>query len=179
MPCGINISYIISKRCKMSTQSLPAPSLRTGHGLPAVRWVRRVVNYLIYRALWLIMPAISGSEPSFLPGLREAPGASARNAPCLDCVSPKAGAIDCRWTDPRTLLAKLSSFTARICMSTIAIWPPAAGTARRGCAGCWRRREPYRWISFCWPATPSRIISWAPPYSIAPDSCSPRRDCRS
>ena len=58
----------------MSTQSLPAPSLRTGHGLPAVRWVSRVVNYLIYQALWLIMPAIFGSERSFLPVLRETPG---------------------------------------------------------------------------------------------------------
>ena len=65
--CVINIYDIISKRCKMSTQNLPAPSLRTGHGLPAVRLVRRVVNYLIYQALWLIMPAISGCEPSFLP----------------------------------------------------------------------------------------------------------------
>src|ERR1700739_3152000 len=61
-----------SKRCKMSTQSLPAPSLRTGHGLPAVRWVSRVVNYLIYQALWVILPAISGSKPSFLPALRDA-----------------------------------------------------------------------------------------------------------
>jgi len=64
----------------MSTQSLPAPSLRTGHGLPAVRWVSRVVNYLIYQALWLILPAISGSKPSFLPALREGPGASALNS---------------------------------------------------------------------------------------------------
>jgi hypothetical protein len=36
--------------------------------------VRRVVNYLIYQAFWLIMPAISGSELSFLPALRERPG---------------------------------------------------------------------------------------------------------
>jgi hypothetical protein len=75
--CFIHISHVIGKRCKMSTQSLPAPSLRTGRSLPAVRLVRRVVNYLIYKALWLIMPAIFGSEPSFLPALREAPGASA------------------------------------------------------------------------------------------------------
>jgi Intracellular septation protein A len=78
--CVINISYVISKRCKMSTQSLPAPSLRTDHSLPAVRWVSRVVNYLIYEALWLILPAISGSKPSFLPALREGPGASALNS---------------------------------------------------------------------------------------------------
>src|SRR5437879_845784 len=106
--CFINIYHIISKRCKMSTRSLPAPSLRTGHSLPAVGLLRLLVNYLIYQALWLIMPTISGSEPSFLPALREAPGSSALDAPCLDCASPKAGAIDCRWTDRRTLLAKLS-----------------------------------------------------------------------
>jgi hypothetical protein len=118
----------------MSTQSLPAPSLRTGISLPAARLVRWVVNYMIYKAVWLIMPAIFGAEPSFLPALRETPRPSALNAPCLDCASPKAGAIDCRWTDPRTLLAKLSSSTARICMSTrIAIWPPVAGTARWIC----------------------------------------------
>ena len=35
----------------MSTQSLPARSLRTGHSLLAVRLVRRVVNYLIYEAV--------------------------------------------------------------------------------------------------------------------------------
>ena len=158
--CVINIYDIISKRCKMSTQSLPARSPQDRPQPPCCPIGASVVNYLIYRALWLILPAISGSKPSFLPALREVPGASARNAPCLDCASPKAGAIDCRWTDPRTLLAKLSSFTARICMSTrIAIWPPAAGTARRGCAGCWRPREPCRWTSFCWPATPSRVIS--------------------
>ena len=158
--CGINIYDVISKRCEMSTQSLRAPSLRTGHSLPATRWVRRMVNYLIYQALWLIMPAISRAEPSFLPALREARRASALNAPWLDCVSPEAGVIDWRWTGPRTLLVKLSSLTARICMSTrTAIWPPVAGTARPGCAGCWRPREHYRWISFCWPATPSRIIS--------------------
>src|ERR1700730_11382358 len=108
----------------MSIQSLPAPSLRTVHCLPAARLLRRLVNYLIYQALWLIMPAIFGAEPHFLPALREARGASALNAPRLDCVSPRAGAIDWRWIDPPTRLAKLSSFTARICISTrIAIWP--------------------------------------------------------
>src|SRR6266446_980276 len=91
----------------MSTQSLPAPSLRPGISLPAARLVRWVVNYMIYKAVWLIMPAIFGAEPSFLPALRETPRPSALNVPCLDCASPKAGAIDCRWTDPRTLLAKL------------------------------------------------------------------------
>src|SRR6266446_8761822 len=55
----------------MSTQSLPAPSLRTGLSLPAARLVRWVVNYMIYKAVWLIMSAIFGAEPSFLPTLRE------------------------------------------------------------------------------------------------------------
>jgi hypothetical protein len=39
-----------------------------------------VVNYLIYQALWLILQAISGSKPSFLPALREGPGAPALNS---------------------------------------------------------------------------------------------------
>jgi hypothetical protein len=80
LKCAISIYHAISKWCKMSTQSLPAPSLRTGDVLPAVRRMSRVVNYLIYQTLWLILPAISGSKPSFLPALREEPGASALNS---------------------------------------------------------------------------------------------------
>src|SRR5262249_18596886 len=138
------ISDIVSERRKMSTQNLPAPSLSTGCDFPAVRLVRRVVNYLIYRALWLILPAISGAEPNFLPALKEVEGMSTRNARWLDCVPRRAGGIDRRWMS--------FWFTARICMSMrIAIWPPTAGTARQGYAGCWRPREHERWISFCWP----------------------------
>src|SRR5205823_7213018 len=53
---------------------------------PAVRLLRRVVNYLIYQALWLIMPAIFGSEQSFLPVPREAPGVFALEAACFGCA---------------------------------------------------------------------------------------------
>src|SRR5712691_8524749 len=59
---------------KMLTQSLPAASLRTGNLLPADRVLVWVSNYLICMALWLIGPAISGLESSFLPALREGPG---------------------------------------------------------------------------------------------------------
>ncbi len=58
----------------MSTKSLPAISLRTGNRLPAAQVSLWVVNYMIYMVLWLIGPAISGREWSFLPALREAPG---------------------------------------------------------------------------------------------------------
>jgi hypothetical protein len=57
----------------MLTQSLPVASLRTTDRLPAARVLRRVYNYLIYMALWLIGPARSDFESSFLPALREAP----------------------------------------------------------------------------------------------------------
>ena len=62
----------ISERREMLTQSLPAASLRTGNRLPAARVLFRVSNYLICMASWLIGPAISGLESSFLPALREA-----------------------------------------------------------------------------------------------------------
>ena len=57
----------------MLTQSLPAASLRTGNRLPAAQVLLRVSNYLIYMVLWLIVPASSDLESSFLPALREAP----------------------------------------------------------------------------------------------------------
>src|ERR1700730_1660634 len=63
----------------MSTESLPATSLRTGNRLPATRVLLRGVNYLIYMVLWVIGAAISGLESSFLPALREAPGGRRRS----------------------------------------------------------------------------------------------------
>src|SRR3984893_18703458 len=67
----------------MSTQSLPAVSLRIDNRLPDAQVLLRGVNYLIRMALWLIKPAISGLESSFLPALREAgrqPALSTRRA---------------------------------------------------------------------------------------------------
>src|ERR1700730_2963787 len=70
--CFYNI-HLISERYEMLIQSLPAASLRTGNRLPAARVLLRVSNYLICMVLWLIGPARSGLESSFLPALREAP----------------------------------------------------------------------------------------------------------
>jgi hypothetical protein len=76
------IPHVISKRRHMSTQIplLPpsGPATASLHGLG-----RRVVNHLICKILWLMMPVISESELSFLPALREDPGTSALNAPSL------------------------------------------------------------------------------------------------
>src|SRR5437868_5908534 len=57
----------------MSTQSLPAPSLRIGHRLPAARVLLRRVNRLIRMVSWPIGPAISGRGSVFLPALRKTP----------------------------------------------------------------------------------------------------------
>src|SRR5271157_1712054 len=55
------------ERCVMTTQSLPAASLRTANCLPAARVLLRVATYLIYKALWSIKRAIPGVESFFLP----------------------------------------------------------------------------------------------------------------
>src|SRR5271166_4084916 len=55
------------ERCVMTTQSLPAASLRTANCLPAARVLLRVATYLIYKALWSIKRAILGVESFFLP----------------------------------------------------------------------------------------------------------------
>src|SRR5262244_4139408 len=55
----------------MSTQSLPAASLRAGERVPAGRVPLRVPNHLIWRSLSLICWSICGIASSFLPVLRE------------------------------------------------------------------------------------------------------------
>src|SRR5262245_18669787 len=55
----------------MSTQVLPAASLRSGHRLPAARLRFRESNCLMRWALWSIARAIFGVEPNFLPALRD------------------------------------------------------------------------------------------------------------
>ena len=62
----------------MSTQSLPAASLRTGNRLPAGRVFLWVFKHLILRALSSICSAICGAQSIFLPALREAPGSGRR-----------------------------------------------------------------------------------------------------
>src|ERR1700730_2125156 len=64
----------------MSTQCLPAPSLRTARRLPAARMLIRAGNPLLSRVLWAIWRAISVVESIFLPALREVPGGSSRSA---------------------------------------------------------------------------------------------------
>src|SRR5467141_1498202 len=55
----------------MSTQILPAASLRSARCLPAARTLFRVPNYLSYMALWSIGRAIFGVAWNFLPALSE------------------------------------------------------------------------------------------------------------
>ena len=49
----------------MSTQGLPAASLRTGNRLPAARVLLRVSNYLIYMVLWLISRRVPAAKRIF------------------------------------------------------------------------------------------------------------------
>src|ERR1700730_8994265 len=63
---------------EMSTQSLPAASLRTGNRLPAGRVFLWVFKHLICRALSSICWPICGAVSSFLPALREARGSGRR-----------------------------------------------------------------------------------------------------
>src|SRR5258707_2738449 len=62
----------------MSTQSVPAASLRTGNRLPAGRVFLWVFKHLIYRALSSIGWSIRGAQSIFVPALREAPGGGGR-----------------------------------------------------------------------------------------------------
>src|SRR6266850_5421739 len=55
----------------MSTQSLPAASLRTGNLFPAGRVLLWVSKHLIWRVLSSICSSICGAGSSFLPALRE------------------------------------------------------------------------------------------------------------
>src|SRR5216684_635541 len=104
----LTTSHPISERREMSTQSLPAVSLRTGNRLPAARVLLWVSNYLIFLVLSLIKPAISDLESSFLPALRETaenrfgrhpgrdrrPGALSAGCLALDrCLDAVAGQI--------------------------------------------------------------------------------------
>src|SRR6266436_9428302 len=57
----------------MSTQSLPAASLRTGERLPARRVLISVSKYLIWRFLSSICWSICAAASIFLPAIREAP----------------------------------------------------------------------------------------------------------
>src|ERR1700736_1527231 len=62
----------------MSTQSLPAASLRTGNRLPAGRARYWMPKYLIWTALSSICSSIRRDKSISLPALREAPGSHRR-----------------------------------------------------------------------------------------------------
>ena len=65
--CCFNNYHPISEPYEMSTQGLPAASLRTAKRLPAAQGLAQLTNYLIYMTLWSIRMAISGIESSFSP----------------------------------------------------------------------------------------------------------------
>src|SRR6266436_926919 len=65
--CVFDNHHVIGKRREMSTQSLPAASLRTGDRLPARRVFHRVSMYLIWMALSSIYWSIRGAVSIFLP----------------------------------------------------------------------------------------------------------------
>src|SRR5215470_7931614 len=87
------------RACEMTTQSLPAASLRAANRLPAARVLILVSNYLICWALLPIRRVISGAETSLLPDLREAGGA---HHPCPRRI------YGGRYVRPRSAAARLA-----------------------------------------------------------------------
>src|SRR5258708_3415438 len=84
----------------MSTQILPAASLRRANRLPAARtlsWRLTMANYSVCMALWSIGRAILRAASNFLPALREGqaepgcPGRPALTSAALPCRVPAPG----------------------------------------------------------------------------------------
>src|ERR1700730_8987916 len=78
LECVFDNNHCIGERREMSTQSLPAASLRTGNRLPAAslrtgnrlpagRVLLRVSKYLVWMALSSIYSSIRGAVSIFLP----------------------------------------------------------------------------------------------------------------
>src|SRR6266478_6768442 len=76
--CCLDNYHFLGERREMSTQSLPAASLRTGNLLPAGRMLLWVPKYLIWTALSSICSLIRRDKSISLPALREAPGSNRR-----------------------------------------------------------------------------------------------------
>src|SRR6266404_7823004 len=74
--CVFDNYHFLGERREMSTQSLPAASLRTGNLLPAGRMLLWVPKYLIWTALSSICSLIRRDKSISLPALREAPGSN-------------------------------------------------------------------------------------------------------
>src|SRR6266446_5681969 len=78
LTCVFDNHDSLGERREMSTQSLPAASLRAGNLLPAGRARNWVSKYLIWTVLSSICSLIFGASSMFLPALREAPGSNQR-----------------------------------------------------------------------------------------------------
>src|SRR5207237_6592854 len=72
--CRFGNHHPIGDHCDMTTQSLPAASLRPAIRLPVARVLLRVSNHLNWMALSAIGAAVSGVASGCLPALREASG---------------------------------------------------------------------------------------------------------
>src|SRR5437870_3284448 len=84
------------ERCRMSTQTLPAASLRRANRLPAVRTLSWAANYWVCMALWSIGRAILRAASNFLPALREGPA----EADCQGRAALTSAALPCRVPAP-------------------------------------------------------------------------------
>jgi hypothetical protein len=67
LKCVFDNNHCIGERREMSTQILPAASLRTGDRLPAGRVLIQVSKYLVWMALSSIYWSIRGAVSIFLP----------------------------------------------------------------------------------------------------------------
>src|ERR1700736_894648 len=67
LECVFDNNHCIGERREMSTQNLPAASLRTGNRLPAGRVLLQVSKYLVWMALSSIYSSICGAVSIFLP----------------------------------------------------------------------------------------------------------------
>src|ERR1700730_270722 len=83
---------IIAERCRMSTQMLPAASLRRANRLPAARTLSWWANYWVCMALWSIGRAIFHAASNFLPALRE----GRAEAGCQGRAALTSAALPCR-----------------------------------------------------------------------------------
>src|ERR1700730_5636713 len=67
LECVSDNNHCNGERREMSTQNLPAASLRTGNRLPAGRVLLQVSKYLVWMALSSIYSSICGAVSIFLP----------------------------------------------------------------------------------------------------------------
>src|SRR6267143_3304098 len=78
LKCYFDNKDTIGEGREMSTQTLPAASLRTGNRLPAGQVLLWVSKYLIWNILSSICSSICGAATISLPVLREVRGSGRR-----------------------------------------------------------------------------------------------------